>query len=514
MDGLSQTERLDEAGLYVNVLPLWNPSGRSVGIVETGLSRSAIASPLLEMQKSFAALAVTVAMIAGVLSLILAKWLTRPLEALTKASARIGGGDLATPIARASGRETGALAETMEEMRRRLLHLTAELRRRRAEAEAILGGIAEGVFAVDRERKIRYLNPQAAAFLGLEPGEAVGKFCGDVLNPQGPGGVRPCDENCPIVRARSSGNARASEKLLLPGGRSRIVVITSAAAGWDDSAMSAEGPEVVRQFQVMRDETEVEATRRLRDAVLANISHEFKTPLAAQLASIEMLRDRLPDLNGPEAQELVLSLERGTLRLTQLIDNLLESVRIEAGRLSIRRRTVALDEVVEEAMEMTAPLISQRGQSLSVELPYPLPPIQGDPPRLSQVFVNLLANANKFAPMGSSIRIGGTVGERDVTLWVEDEGPGPPPGGGASLFERFVRAAGSEDEEEPEQTGMGLGLWIVKSIVERHGGRVETRPASGNESSSEQARTGSSSKPGTRVCVTFPWQEGNEDPGR
>jgi len=128
---------------------------------------------------------------------------------------------------------------------------------------------------------------------------------------------------------------------------------------------------------------------------------------------------------------------------------------------------VALDEVVEEAVSLTAPLITQRGQHLQVDLPYPLPALVGDAPRLIQVFVNLLANANKFAPAGSEIRVGGELEDHAVALWVEDEGPGLPEG---EVFHRFVRSAG---DGEPEQSGMGLGLWIVQSIVERHGGSVE-----------------------------------------
>jgi signal transduction histidine kinase len=177
--------------------------------------------------------------------------------------------------------------------------------------------------------------------------------------------------------------------------------------------------------------------------------------------------------------------------LTQLIDNLLESVRIEAGRDSVRRGRLALDEVIEEAVELTAPLIRQREQDLQMNLPYPLPPLWGDAPRLTQVLVNLLANANKFAPAGSTITIGGLVEERWVTLWVEDQGPGLP--AGSELFERFVRSAG----EEPEQSGMGLGLWLVKSIIERHGGRVEARRMAG----------------GTRLCISLPREQDDEDPG-
>jgi signal transduction histidine kinase len=446
-------------------------------------------------------LAVGVALLATLSGLAVGRRLARPVRALTTAAARIGRGDLETPMPQVpdgAGAEVGSLAIAMEEMRRRLFGLTAELRRKQAEAETILSGIAVGVFEVDRDRRVRYLNPQAAALLGIRVEEAVGRFCGDVLRPERVDGVRPCAERCPIVHARFRGTARATENLVLASGGRRTVVLTSSQP---TSQLTEE-----RQFQVMRDETEVEATRRLRDTVLANISHEFKTPLAAQLASIELLRDRLPELEtasggDPEAGEaagLVGSLERGTLRLTQLIDNLLESVRIEAGEAGIRRRPVALDEVVEQAAELMRPLLGQRRQRLEVELPYPLPSIEGDAPRLTQVFVNLLANANKFAPEGTTIALRGAVRPAEIVLWVEDEGPGLPgesDGGGArSLFERFVRSAG----EEPEQSGMGLGLWIVKSIVERHGGRVEAESLlSGTEDGGEK-------KTGARVRLVLP----------
>jgi K+-sensing histidine kinase KdpD len=242
--------------------------------------------------------------------------------------------------------------------------------------------------------------------------------------------------------------------------------------------------------QVLRDETEIEAVRRLRDSVLANISHEFRTPLSAQLASIELLLDQLPTLTVEQTGDLVRSLQRGTLRLTQLIDNLLESARLEAGQHTIRNRPVALDSVIEEAAEMMRPLFDQRAQTLLVELPYPLPTVCGDAPRLTQVFVNLLANAQKFAPAATTIQIGGTVNPASVTLWVENEGTGLPVMNGSSLFGQFVRAPGSE----PEQSGVGLGLWIVKSIVERHGGAAEAHSLAG----------------GTRVCVTLPVEHSNE----
>ena len=458
----------------------------AVGLIE----RFGDEQGLARLVRTFLLLAFLVVSLSTLTGLLISLRMTRRIQALTASAARIGRGDLATPTPRAPGAELGTLAATMEEMRRRLLQLTSELRRRQAEGEAILTGIVEGVFSVDRDRRIRYLNPSAAAMLGVRPAEAIGRFCGDVLNPQGRDGVRPCEESCPIVHARFRGGATATEHLLRPDGTRRAVVITSAPPAED------------QQVQLLRDETDIEAARRQRDAVLANISHEFRTPLSAQLASLELLRDRLlrsPEGLDPETRDLVLSLERGSLRLTQLIDNLLESVRIESGQDSIRSRPVALDEVIEEAVEMTAPLLAQRGQSIEVDLPYPFPSIPGDAPRLTQVFVNLLANANKFAPAGSTVRVGGAQEDGRIALWVEDEGPGIPEASetasGRSLFDRFVRLAGEGDE--PESGGMGLGLWIVRSIVERHGGTVEAGAGRGGR--------------GTRLRVVLPRQHAGEE---
>jgi signal transduction histidine kinase len=219
----------------------------------------------------------------------------------------------------------------------------------------------------------------------------------------------------------------------------------------------------------MRDETEMEGVRRARDTVLANVSHEFRTPLAAQLASIELLREGLATKSPAELTELVLSLERGTLRLTRLIDNLLESVRIESGQLDVRRQTIDLVDVIEDARVLIEALVRQRHQTLEVDIPEGLT-VQGDAPRLTQVFVNLLANASKFAPEGTAVRVGARVQDQHVSAWVEDQGPGVPASDASNIFERFKRGG----TQEPEPGGLGLGLWISRSIVERHGGTLST----------------------------------------
>jgi nitrogen fixation/metabolism regulation signal transduction histidine kinase len=154
--------------------------------------------------------ALVLAVIAVVAGLILGELVAGPVRALTDAATRLGKGDFSASIPPGGPAEVGALAHTMEDMRRNLIELTSALRRREAEAQAVLGGIVEGVYAVDKNRLIRYLNPQAARLLGMTPEQAVGRFCGDVLQPRLEDGRRPCEFRCPILQARARAAPRRS----------------------------------------------------------------------------------------------------------------------------------------------------------------------------------------------------------------------------------------------------------------------------------------------------------------
>jgi signal transduction histidine kinase len=455
-DGRLAAERIPALDLYAASLPVSAATGEVVALIEVRLPAATIDSSVRSLIGQLLATAVVLGLLAVGAGALLGRRIADPMRNLSAAASRLGQGDFSTAIPLNGHAEVGMLARTMEDMRSNLVALTDTLRQREAEAQAVLQGIIEGVFAVDRDRRIRYLNPRAEQLLGVRSGEAVGRFCGDILQPEAPGGVRPCDSNCPILKARTSGSARATERLHVGEGNIRTCVVTSAGMINDI------------QVQVVRDETELESARRARDSVLANISHEFRTPLAAQLASIELLREGLDSLGPAERRDLVLSLERGAIRLTRLIDNLLESVRIESGETSLRQQRVNLGDVVDEARGQVEALLLQRHQRLTIDMPADLPAIDGDAPRLTQVFVNLVANAGKFAPEGSEIRVGGATAGSAVLVWVEDEGPGVPEPAEGSIFDRFHRGA----SEEPEPGGLGLGLWIVKSIVDRHGGSV------------------------------------------
>jgi signal transduction histidine kinase/type II secretory pathway pseudopilin PulG len=454
--GGAASGKLARGNEYAATIVLAAQTGEVVGLLDARLSGAEFLAATHSFDWVLGVTAIIVAAIAGLLGVLYGRWLARPVVALRELAERIGRGDFSAALPAVAPLEVGALARSMDQMRGNLVDLTDTLRRREAEAQTVLNGVIEGVYAVDHERRIRYANAQVARLLGRPAGEIVGQFCGDVLQPQPVNGERPCERNCPILAARDSPHGSAREILCLRDGSTRSAIVLSAP------------PMQGVQVQILRDETDLEAARRARDSVLGNISHEFRTPLAALLASIELLRD---GLNGmpPEAQrELLANVERGVLRLMRLIDNLLESVRIEAGQYSIRQQPVDLPDVIADARDLIEPLLRQRHMTLELDDSGLGGSVRGDAQRLGQVFVNLIANAAKFAPEGSTIRVGGRGDGAQIEVWVEDEGPGVHEGSSALIFERFQRGA----ETEPDAPGLGLGLWIVKSIIERHGGGV------------------------------------------
>ena len=300
-----------------------------------------------------------------------------------------------------------------------------ELRQREAEAQAVLRAWSRASTPSTRTARIRYLNPQAARMLGVEPRRAIGKFCGDVLKPRDVNGRRPCDTRLP-----DPDGARRRQ-----GAGDRI----PRSAGGDAAHRRHHERRAVDglQVQVMRDETELEAVRRARDTVLANISHEFRTPLAAQLASIELLRDGLETDAARAARRswsLSLRARHAAAHAAHRQPARERAHRVRPARhpppeRRARRRCRGCARMLVGGAAHAAP----PGAATST-LPEDLPLDQGDAPRLTQVFVNLLANASKFAPEGSAIRVGAAASRRRrrSTPGSRTQGPALPEGSTAA----------------------------------------------------------------------------------
>jgi two-component system sensor histidine kinase KdpD len=212
-------------------------------------------------------------------------------------------------------------------------------------------------------------------------------------------------------------------------------------------------------------------SERLRNSVLAALSHDLRTPLTALVGLSETLMNEVAE---GQASLHARALRDQARRTAQLVDKLLEMARLEAGRVELRQDWQSLEELVGSALQaLEAPL---SGRPVDVALPPDLPLVRCDGVLIERVLVNLLENATKYTPPRSPLRVSATVNEDRVEVAVEDRGPGLPRGREAAIFDKFTRG-----EPESGVPGVGLGLAISRAIVEAHGGsiRAENRDGGG-----------------------------------
>lgn len=212
-----------------------------------------------------------------------------------------------------------------------------------------------------------------------------------------------------------------------------------------------------------------EAARR-KDEFISILGHELRNPLAAMQSGIELLQiSPLPIAKVPWARDL---LQRQLRHLKRLIDDLLDVSRITTGRVQLKREALNLKEVIEHSVDATRPLIDERKHSLEVELPPEPLWIDGDAVRLTQVFGNLLTNAAKYTSASGKITLTATseAGPPSiVTIRVKDSGSGIPENMLERIFDLFTQA---ENEDTRTQSGLGIGLALVRALAELHGGSV------------------------------------------
>lgn len=218
-----------------------------------------------------------------------------------------------------------------------------------------------------------------------------------------------------------------------------------------------------RQYQVRDLLNQLEGGVRQRDQFLAMLGHELRNPLAPIRSTLDLLR-----LRGELSPELVL-IDHQTRHLTNLVNDLLDVTRVITGRITLHRTMVAMDSVIQEARIQATPTLQARRHRLSMDLPNPVPMVEGDAERLIQVIANLLDNAAKYTPPGGDVTLGLTVQSPWAVLTVSDTGQGIPPELQASVFEVFRQGPRTLARSEG---GLGLGLALVKHLVELHRGDV------------------------------------------
>ena len=230
------------------------------------------------------------------------------------------------------------------------------------------------------------------------------------------------------------------------------------------AALAAIALERVHYIEVAQNALVSMESERLRNSLLAALSHDLRTPLTSLVGLSESLAGSKPPL-APSQLELAAALHDEALRMSALVSNLLDMARIQSGEVKFNLQWQPLEEVVGSALRASGSLL--HGHVLRTALPAALPLLRYDAVLIERVLCNLLENAAKYTPPGSRIEIAAELRGAWLAVMVYDDGPGLPPGREEAIFEKFTRG-----ERESAKPGVGLGLAICRAIVEAHGGRI------------------------------------------
>jgi len=386
-----------------------------------------------------------------------------------------------------------AFSEAGRAGRRRLEREVAERRRaeesereQRERHQTTLASVGDGVIVTDAEGQVVSLNPVAEGLTGWPTAEAVGNPLKQVF--------RTLDEvthessEMPIVQVVQGGVDRqmAQTELVARGGRSLPIEHCTAPIRGEHGAVTGvvivfrditERKRAQDALKALESElrsriAELAEADRRKDEFLATLAHELRNPLAPIRNALHLMREPDGDARAIEPERAMA--ERQVVHLARLIDDLMDIARINRGKIELRKETLLLAPVVQRAIESVRWALEQRGHHLAITLPEEPISLLADPTRLDQILGNLLNNSIKYTEPGGSI---GVVVERQgchVFVRVRDSGIGIEPELLPRIFDIFVQAT---DHRDRAQGGLGIGLSLVRRLVEMHGGNITAHSA-------------------------------------
>ena len=399
--------------------------------------------------------------LAGTISLLVSRSFTDRIERLRAFSGRVAEGDFRPLPSDGTGDALEALGASLNQTASRLDRTIQTVKEERNLSSAILGSMVEGVAVVSGAERLVFANPGFAAILGLDVPPVSGSPLLEVVRQT---------ELIEAVRRVLMGEPRVEAEIATGTLRQHYFAATVAAV--------REG-ETSGAVIVLHDITELRKLERIRRDFVANVSHEFRTPLTAIQGFAETLLSGAMDDSQNRGRFLGIILEHAR-RLARLTEDLLKLSQMDADRLELELRRVGVAQLVESCYETAQRRAAEKELTLSLSLPESLPDVSGDARRLQEVLQNLLDNAIQYTLPGGKIILSADSRDDEVIFTVSDSGIGIPQSDQPRIFERFYRVDAARSREAG---GTGLGLAIAKHLVEVHGGRiwVESELGSGSK---------------------------------
>lgn len=408
-----------------------------------------------------ASLPVFAALIVGVL---VSSSISRAIKKIRTGAQRVANGDFSQRVHLASRDELGELANTFNQMSDRLRDSYGRLALEKQRDEALIEAMSEGVIAIDEKARIVLINSVATELLAIPSRESdIGKiFNADSykLNTADDKPLPP--EQYPghsVIREGKANNnvyalhRKDDRKVLLHISASPVIL----------------NEQTVGAIVLVRDVTKEKEVDRMKTEFISLASHQLRTPLSAIKWYTEMLLSGDAGELSQDQTDFAKSIYDSSERMIELVNSLLNISRIESGRIIVDPKPTDLQELVQGIVTDLKAKTEERHQNLIISVHKDLPKINLDPRLIGQVYMNLLTNAIKYTPKGGEISVFVSKKDNEILSQVTDNGYGIPKSQHDRVFKKFFRA---ENIVKVETDGTGLGLYLIKAIIESSGGRI------------------------------------------
>jgi two-component system phosphate regulon sensor histidine kinase PhoR len=389
-------------------------------------------------------------LVAGVGALQISRVFTDRVERLKDFSRRVAAGDFTAIPADSSGDALDALGASMNRTAAQLDETIRTLTEERNLSTAILGSMVEGVAVVNGSERLLFANQGFAEILNLRFPPKSGSALVEIVRQT---------ELIEAVRNVLHGEARVEAEIVTGTLRQKYFAATVASVRAGDT---------LGAVVVLHDITELRRLERVRRDFVANVSHEFRTPLTAIQGFAETLLAGAIDDAQNRVRFLEIILEHAR-RLARLTEDLLRLSQMDSDRLELEIDEVSVSQIVDSCLATAQHRALENGLKLAVNTPENLPSVAGDRRRLAEVLQNLLDNARQYTLPGGEIVLSAEAQELEVVFTVSDTGIGIPRVDQSRIFERFYRVDAARSREAG---GTGLGLAIAKHLIEAQGGRI------------------------------------------
>lgn len=336
-----------------------------------------------------------------------------------------------------------------------------QFKRQQAETEAVFASIGQGAIATDKDGKISHVNQAALDMLGCKRSELVGKWFPAAIIAEDSTGksIKPMDR--PITKAFLTGKA-VNEKMFYhhKNGTALPVSITVSPILLNKKPIGA--------IEVFRDITHELEVDRMKTEFIYLASHQLRTPLTAVKTYAHMLNDGYTGSLKPHQKDMVETILSSMDRMNDIINTLLNISRLEAGKLSLQLSSTLIVNIVDQSLIELQPTIRNKKIRVHTNIPQQ-DTIMTDPILAKEVCLNLLSNAIKYTPEGGQISVSVRHTPKEQILKIQDTGYGIPKASKNQIFSKFYRAPNVLDKNE---SGTGLGLYLVKGLAQALGGRV------------------------------------------